>query len=93
MRKNDTLARLRPQDHKILRLIACGYSRPEIAERLCYSTNSINQYKDRIYKALGVHNAAEAAVAAIALRLITVEEAWSTIRARRTQDDNSGDTP
>ena len=54
----------------VLRLIAKGYSRPEVAELLGLSVNTVATYTKSIYRKLDISRRAEAVVEAVRLGLI-----------------------
>lgn len=60
------LARLTIREKQILRMIANGMSRTEIAERLCRSPMTIDNHRKSILKKLGVHDRVELVRYAIA---------------------------
>ena len=54
----------------MLRLIAKGFSRPEVAEMLDLSVNTVATYTKSIYQKLDISRRAEAVVEAVRLGLI-----------------------
>ncbi len=60
------LGRLTTREKQILRLIANGMSRTEIAERLCRSPMTIDNHRKSILKKLGIHDRVELVRYAIA---------------------------
>ena len=60
------LAKLTAREKQILRMIANGMSRTEIAERLCRSPMTIDNHRKSILKKLGIHDRVELVRYAIA---------------------------
>ncbi len=60
------LTRLTAREKQILRMIANGMSRTEIAERLCRSPMTIDNHRKSILKKLGIHDRVELVRYAIA---------------------------
>ena len=60
------LTRLTIREKQILRMIANGLSRTEIAERLCRSPMTIDNHRKSILKKLGIHDRVELVRYAIA---------------------------
>ncbi len=58
------------RETEILRLIAKGYSRPEVAKLLDLSLNTVSTYTKSIYQKLDITRRAEAVVEAVRLGLI-----------------------
>lgn len=61
---------LTEREVEVLRLIAKGYSRPEVAEMLGLSVNTVATYTKSIYQKLDISRRAEAVVEAVRLGLI-----------------------
>ena len=71
--QDDKSQRLTPTEFEVLRLIAKGYTAPEIAEMTDRSPSTIPVHVRNIYRKLSVHNRAEAVFEAIQLGLITAD--------------------
>ncbi len=65
-----TTARLSEREEDVLRLIAKGYSRPEVAKMLEISLNTVSGYTKAIYQKLNITSRAEATIEAVKLGLI-----------------------
>ncbi len=61
------------REQEVLRLIAKGYSRPEVAELMGLTVNTVSSYTKVIYQKLNVSRRAEAVIEAIRLGLISGE--------------------
>ncbi len=61
------------REQEVLRLIAKGYSRPEVADLMGLTTNTVSSYTKVIYQKLNVSRRAEAVIEAIRLGLISGE--------------------
>jgi len=61
---------LTEREREVLRLVAKGYSRPEVAEMLDLSVNTVATYCKQVYRKLAIGTRAEAVVEAIRLGLI-----------------------
>lgn len=61
------------REQEVLRLIAKGYSRPEVAELMGLTANTVSSYTKVIYQKLNVSRRAEAVIEAIRLGLISGE--------------------
>lgn len=59
------------REQEVLRLIAKGYSRPEVAELMGLTSNTVSSYTKAIYQKLNVSRRAEAVIEAIRLGLIS----------------------
>ena len=57
----------------MLRLIAAGYTAPEIGERLFISPKTVDTYKQRINEKLGLAHRADYVKLALKLGLLTTE--------------------
>jgi len=66
-------SRLTERETEVLRLIAKGYSRPEVARMLGLSLNTVATYTKSIYQKLNISRRAEAVVEAVRLGLIKSE--------------------
>ncbi len=64
--EGSSLAKLTAREKQILRMIANGMSRTEIAERLCRSPMTIDNHRKSILKKLGIHDRVELVRYAIA---------------------------
>lgn len=64
---------LTEREVEVLRLIAKGYSRPEVAEMLGLSVNTVATYTKSVYQKLDISRRAEAVVEAVRLGLIRAE--------------------
>jgi LuxR family maltose regulon positive regulatory protein len=69
-REESLVEPLKDRELQILRLIAAGLSKREIAAELFLSINTIKTYTSRIYGKLGVHRRAEAVDRAHELNLL-----------------------
>ncbi len=61
------------REQEVLRLIAKGYSRPEVADLIGLTLNTVSSYTKVIYQKLNVSRRAEAVIEAIRLGLISGE--------------------
>ncbi len=61
------------REQEVLRLIAKGYSRPEVADLMGLTSNTVSSYTKVIYQKLNVSRRAEAVIEAIRLGLISGE--------------------
>ncbi|WP_345348939.1 LuxR C-terminal-related transcriptional regulator [Candidatus Villigracilis affinis] len=61
---------LNEQELGILRLIAQGFSNPEIAQKRSLAVSTVRWYVKHIYRKLGVHNRTQAAAQAREMRLL-----------------------
>jgi two-component system, NarL family, response regulator NreC len=61
---------LTPREQSVLRLVAQGYSAPEIGERLDISPKTVDTYKQRIHEKLGLSRRAEYVQFALRLGLL-----------------------
>ncbi len=61
------------REQDVLRLIAKGYSRPEVADLMGLTANTVSSYTKVIYQKLNVSRRAEAVIEAIRLGLISGE--------------------
>ena len=64
---------LTAREQEVLRLIAKGYSRPEVADLMGLTSNTVSSYTKVIYQKLNVSRRAEAVIEAIRLGLISGE--------------------
>ena len=55
----DRLTALTPRERDVLRLVAQGYSAPEIGEQLFLSSKTVDTYKQRINEKLGITHRSE----------------------------------
>jgi DNA-binding NarL/FixJ family response regulator len=62
--------RLSERENEVLRLIAKGYSRPEVAKMLDITLNTVSGYTKAIYQKLNITSRAEAVIEAVKLGLI-----------------------
>jgi DNA-binding NarL/FixJ family response regulator len=65
--------RLTQRERDVLRLVAQGYSAPEIGERLFISPKTVDTYKQRIQEKLGLQHRSEYVQFALHLGLLTQE--------------------
>jgi len=65
--------RLTQRERDVLRLVAQGYSAPEIGERLFISPKTVDTYKQRIQEKLGLQHRSEYVQFALHLGLLTEE--------------------
>ena len=63
--------RLTQRERDVLRLVAQGYSAPEIGERLFISPKTVDTYKQRIQEKLGLHHRSEYVQLALHLGLLS----------------------
>lgn len=63
-------AALRPREQDVLREVACGFTSREIAEHLALSAKTVEVYRQRIMKALGVTRLAHLVRLSVALELV-----------------------
>jgi len=61
------------REQEVLRLIAKGYSRPEVADLMGLTVNTVSSYTKVIYQKLNVSRRAEAVIEALRLGLISGE--------------------
>ena len=71
--KDEKLARLSPQEERILQLIAEGWTNRQIGEELFVTEGTAENYVQRVLGKLGVNNSAQAAVWALQRGVGTVE--------------------
>jgi len=69
--KTRTTTCLSVRESEVLQLIAKGYSRPEVAEMLQITRNTVSGYTKAIYQKLNISSRAEAVTQAIKLGLIS----------------------
>ncbi len=69
-KKSQHVVQLTDREQEVLRLIAKGYSRPEVAKLLGISLNTVSGYTKTIYQKLNITSRAEAVVEAVKLGLI-----------------------
>ena len=62
--------RLTDRERDVLRLVAQGYSAPEIGERLYISPKTVDTYKQRIHEKLGLSSRPEYVKFALKLGLL-----------------------
>ncbi|HEY7942950.1 MAG TPA: response regulator transcription factor [Casimicrobiaceae bacterium] len=81
LRKKDEYAddrarfeKLTDRERDVLRLIAAGYTAPEIGEKLFISPKTVDTYKQRINEKLGLQHRADYVRLALKLGLLTVDE-------------------
>ncbi|MGA9836829.1 MAG: response regulator transcription factor [Gemmatimonadaceae bacterium] len=65
--------RLTQRERDVLRLVAQGYSAPEIGQRLFISPKTVDTYKQRIQEKLGLQHRSEYVQFALHLGLLTAE--------------------
>ncbi len=65
--------KLTPREREVLRLIAQGYSAPEIGARLAISHKTVETYKQRVHDKLGIAHRAEYVQLALRLGLLATE--------------------
>ena len=65
--------KLTERERDVLRLIAAGYTAPEIGERLFISPKTVDTYKQRINEKLGLAHRADYVKLALKLGLLTTE--------------------
>jgi DNA-binding NarL/FixJ family response regulator len=63
--------RLTEREREVLRLVAEGYTAPEIGERLFISPKTVDTYKQRVNEKLGLQHRAEYVRLALKLNLLT----------------------
>lgn len=66
--------KLTERERDVLRLIAAGYTAPEIGEKLFISPKTVDTYKQRINEKLGLQHRADYVRFALRLGLLTVDE-------------------
>mgnify|MGYP001555724967 CR=1 FL=1 len=66
--------KLTERERDVLRLIAAGYTAPEIGEKLFISPKTVDTYKQRINEKLGMQHRADYVRLALKLGLLTVDE-------------------
>ena len=67
----ERFARLTDRERDVLRLVAQGYSAPEIGGRLFISPKTVDTYKQRIHEKMGLSHRAEYVQIALRLGLLT----------------------
>jgi DNA-binding NarL/FixJ family response regulator len=65
----DSPSGLSPREHEVLRLVAAGFSNPQIASSLYISRKTAEHHVSSILTKLGVSSRTEAAAAAVRLEL------------------------
>ena len=73
-RRKDWPAGLTTREVEVLRLLAHGLSRREIAERLTISSRTVDHHVDHVYTKLGVSNRARAGLLAVRYGLMSAVE-------------------
>ena len=58
---------LPPQQRTVLKHLAAGLSRKEIADRMVISASTVDMHCDRLFRALGIHNSREAVRVAVGM--------------------------
>jgi LuxR family maltose regulon positive regulatory protein len=66
----DMIEPLSDRELEVLRLVAAGFSNPEIARKLGISTSTVKRHVNNIYGKLGVHSRTQATARARALRYL-----------------------
>ena len=69
--ERDRYERLTPRERDVLRLVAEGYSAPEIGERLFISPKTVDTYKQRVNEKLGLAHRADYVKLALRLGLMS----------------------
>jgi DNA-binding NarL/FixJ family response regulator len=69
--ERDRFEKLTDRERDVLRLVAQGYSAPEIGERLFISPKTVDTYKQRIHEKMGLSHRAEYVQLALRLGLLT----------------------
>ena len=69
--ERERFARLTERERDVLRLVAQGYSAPEIGARLFISPKTVDTYKQRIHEKMGLSHRAEYVQIALKLGLLT----------------------
>lgn len=69
--ERERFARLTERERDVLRLVAQGYSAPEIGGRLFISPKTVDTYKQRIHEKMGLSHRAEYVQIALKLGLLT----------------------
>jgi DNA-binding NarL/FixJ family response regulator len=72
-RKLIDAVRITAREIDVLRLLACGFTNLQIAERLGLSLHTIQSHSKNIYRKLDVHSAGAAVWRAVELRLLTID--------------------
>lgn len=65
---------LSDQERIVLRLIACGYTEPQIAVMLRISTHAVNCYRRRLFRKLGAVSSPHAVALGLKFSQITTDE-------------------
>ena len=68
--EREQFGRLTPREQEVLRLVAAGYSAPEIGERLAIRAKTVDTYKQRIHDKLGLARRADYVRLALRLGLL-----------------------
>ena len=71
--ESDTYAELTPREREILKLLAEGYTSPEIAELLHLSVKTVSAHRQRIMEKLDLHRPAELIKSAIRKGLVETD--------------------
>ena len=69
--ERERFAKLTQRERDVLRLVAQGYSAPEIGEKLFISPKTVDTYKQRINEKLGLAHRADYVRLALRLQLLT----------------------
>jgi len=67
-----TLAQLSPREQEVLQLLAEGHSNTEIADKLALATGTVNVYRSRLMRKLGLDDLADLIKFAIRHKLISL---------------------
>ena len=79
---------LSPAESKVLRLIAHCLSREQICKCLGIGMGTLRKHEHRIFRKLGVTNRTQAALYAWRTGLVSIDDAWATVR--RQQEGTHG---
>ncbi len=69
---------LSPRERDIVRLVSCGLSNKEIADRLCLSFHTITTYRRNLSSKLNIHSSAGLTIYAILHHIIDLKEVEAT---------------
>lgn len=71
---NTAINNLSEREKEIIRMVACGFSNKEIADRLCISVNTVTTHRRNLSSKLDIHSTAALTIFAVMNHLITIDD-------------------